>query len=162
MTKSYQNPSSGLKNAGFTLIELLVVVLIIGILSAVALPQYEKAVLKSRAAEALTNLRALETAQIAFYLANGVYTADISQLDVEVAHPEAYGCSISAGSFCNVTVRKGNGLWFEFVWPQPSWPEGQHRCIAPQGNETAIQICKSYGGVLMREESDNLYYVMNQ
>lgn len=61
---------------GFTLIELLVVVLIIGILVAIALPQYQKAVQKARIAEALTILR---RAQDAFVLA---YLEDPSQIPV--------------------------------------------------------------------------------
>lgn len=67
---------------GFTLIELLVVVLIIGILSAVALPQYEKTVEKSRATEALTNLRSIVQSVQLYKMANGVAPNDWDALDV--------------------------------------------------------------------------------
>ena len=56
---------------GFTLIELLVVVLIIGILSSVALPQYTKAVEKSRMTEALTMMRSLQQATDVYLLESG-------------------------------------------------------------------------------------------
>ncbi|MDO5765277.1 MAG: prepilin-type N-terminal cleavage/methylation domain-containing protein [Elusimicrobiales bacterium] len=67
---------------GFTLIELLVVVLIIGILSAVALPQYTKAVEKSRAVEAQVLLGNLVTAETVYEMSQGSYTTDLSELDL--------------------------------------------------------------------------------
>ena len=73
--------------AGFTLIELLVVVLIIGILAAVALPQYQKAVLKSRMAEVLVYLHAYEQGEELYYMANGTYTDYPANLDVSMPFP---------------------------------------------------------------------------
>ncbi len=69
---------------GFTLIELLVVVLIIGILTAVAFPQYEKAVEKSRAAEAISLVSTIAAAEEVYYMANGDYSGDINLLDVDI------------------------------------------------------------------------------
>lgn len=59
------------KKRGFTLIEVLVVVLIIGILSAIALPQYTKAVAKSRATQGLVMLKSIASAYHTYYMANG-------------------------------------------------------------------------------------------
>lgn len=70
---------------GFTLIELLVVVLIIGILSAVALPQYTKAVKKSRVAPLRSTLKTLLQAGEAYKLANGDGSISVEDLDVEVS-----------------------------------------------------------------------------
>ena len=68
---------------GFTLIELLVVVLIIGILAAIALPQYFKAVEKSRAAEALSLFGSIAGAEQRYYLVNDAYTTQFSDLDLD-------------------------------------------------------------------------------
>ena len=66
----------------FTLIELLVVVLIIGILSAIALPQYQKSVERAKMAEAAINLRAIANANLIYYMTNGEYAGpgDINKL----------------------------------------------------------------------------------
>ena len=70
---------------GFTLIELLVVVLIIGILSAIALPQYTTAVEKSRSTEAVTNLGTLVHSAERYYMQTSSYPGtDLTTLDIEI------------------------------------------------------------------------------
>ena len=76
---------------GFTLIELLVVVLIIGILAAMALPQYFKAVERSRMTEAVALLANIAQAQQRKYLQINKYTTDYRGLDV--APKQASGAS---------------------------------------------------------------------
>ena len=71
---------------GFTLLELLVVVLIIGILAAIAFPQYNFAVEKARMTEAIINLQVISKANERFYMTHGRYANafEIDLLDIEI------------------------------------------------------------------------------
>ncbi|WP_428041598.1 type IV pilin protein, partial [Candidatus Avelusimicrobium fimicolum] len=87
-------------SAGFTLIELLVVVLIIGILAAVAVPQYQLAVDKSKFASNMPLLDATRTAQEAYYLANGQYATEFDQLDMQIPKSFTIKLPDSMGGDC--------------------------------------------------------------
>ena len=71
-----------MNNKAFTLIEVLVVVLIIGILTSVALPHYQKAVHKSRFSHALTIAAAIRDAEHVFHDTFNTYTTDLNELDI--------------------------------------------------------------------------------
>ncbi len=109
---------------GFTLIELLVVVLIIGILAAVALPQYQKAVIKARVAEYEVNLKALAQANEACYLRKGE-NCTLDELEIEMPEckpiPRLFnscsyeimsntGVNPSGRKFATVFIQNGFGL----------------------------------------------------
>ncbi len=159
-----------MKSRAFTLIELLVVVLIIGILAAIALPQYQKAVDKSRYATMIPYVRALANAQELYYLENGNYTTNWESLTInypqgvptdsvgnpilgfvklEISTIFAAGHYLdSAGkrvaAYC--IYNRNAGKLFNTV-------EAANKtfCFAYDPNlERGAKICKSFGGVLVK------------
>jgi len=70
---------------GFTLIELLVVIIIIGILSAIALPSFLNQANKAKQSEAKTYIGSMNRAQQAFYLENTLFTSSIGSLGLGIA-----------------------------------------------------------------------------
>ena len=76
---------------GFTLIEMLVVVLIIGVLAAVSLSQYKKAVAKSKAAQLQTAIASVANSVENFYLVQGSYPRSLDDLDIEINLPTTNG-----------------------------------------------------------------------
>lgn len=104
-----------MKNAwpkGYTLIEVLVVVLIIGILSSVALAQYRRTVNKTYVAQSFQMAKAIAEAQELYYLANGSYATNLTNLDISFPGCELKDTVYHRGSWlCKDWFVVGNYAW---------------------------------------------------
>ena len=166
MHKNYQKIFTGHKNAGFKLIELLVVVLIIGILAAVALPQYELAVEKSRASQAILAARAIKDAEEVYYLANGQYTDDFEQLDISVSLPDDFQTVLNAEQDGRVTLhRTKNGFSYQILFgfdrrkANGGSLESLHYCLASVLSDKSVRLCSGYGPFMWEDSQFKRYRI---
>lgn len=84
-------------DSGFTLIELLVVIIIIGVLSAIALPTFLGQANKARESGAKTNLGAINRAQQTYRIENGSFSSSLNNLDIGVSDTDDYEFSVNSG-----------------------------------------------------------------
>ena len=143
------------RQSGFTLIELLVVVLIIGILSAIALPQYQRAVARSRIATLLPLTRAINDAQHRYKLANGEYATDLTNLDIALpgGRSSATSDTWTYGNYvCWLQYDIGGSVYCAFT-NTTSLPDiekyydlSYYICWASKEDKTAISVCQVLSG----------------
>ncbi|WP_141621497.1 type IV pilin protein PilA [Myxococcus sp. AB036A] len=86
------------RNRGFTLIELMIVVAIIGILAAIAIPNFIKFQARSKQSEAKTNLKALYTAQKSFFSEKDRYSDFANEIGFAPERGNRYGYRVSAAA----------------------------------------------------------------
>ena len=157
----------------FTLIELLVVVLIIGILAAVALPQYQTAVNKSRYAGLMPLAKSVKDAEEAQLMATGKYTDQLGDLAVQVPGAAAEdGKSVTSEKGVTVQVVSDKNTGQDYVKAVDGKNEantyvmyfaksprygGEIHCEALTTNEKAQQLCKSYGPIGTVNGTNNKY-----
>lgn len=100
------------KKGGFTLIELMIVVAIIGILAAIAIPNFIRFQAKSKQSEAKTNLKAIFTAQKSYFGEKDKYSSDFTVIgfDPEPANRYSYGliAGCSEAVAATSTTRRAN------------------------------------------------------
>lgn len=138
---------------GFTLLEMLVVVMIIGILTSVAVPQYSRSVRRAEMVEGLAHGKTIYDAALRYKAVNGEVPTDFNQLDVGFAGTTIEGASFVDGNFTytlgdTYTGVKGNlggyDLYMDFPTVSTTGVSAPIRCCP--SNSLGTWLCKNLSG----------------
>ncbi len=154
---------------GFTLIELLVVVLIIGILAAIAVPQYQRAVWKANLHKGIFLVESLYEAQESYFLTHGSYATDIDALDVSIPKNDScvktqnndfsrYKCDFGVigiyDNFSNLQYQDNKGQYIAYLHVLKdhdvgsfTFEKGKRYCFAWPTRQAVLDVCQNMGGV---------------
>ena len=165
------------KKKGFTLIEMLVVVLIIGILAAIAFPQYQLAVLKSRYTQLMVMGDALRKAQDAYYLVHGKYALKINDLDITIPgdcnlsdsggiiYCPKFRCVVNSGwvhaetlgsAYCIMSIQGNKTIYYMTVSLRRNT---KRYCTVSPDSDLGKKVCESFGGRFYTiGENNGLWY----
>jgi prepilin-type N-terminal cleavage/methylation domain-containing protein len=162
-----------INNSAFTLIEMLVVVLIIGILAAIALPQYMKTIRLSRASEALTMLNAIIKGQEEYFLIYGEYTNNIEDLSITIPPAKLdgnmsdedkksnYSYRCWENRTCGAFISNNDYPDFEFVGLNPSfYAHGKKWCIVSSAKTIKAKAICEIMGTFSNSDVNGDYYLL--
>jgi type IV pilus assembly protein PilA len=106
------------RNSGFTMLELVMVIIIIGVLAALAVPQYVSFVEKARVAEATNYIGAIKSAEVAYSAqnpTNGYFTSSMTDLGLNTSTP-LWNFGVAGATNASVTMtatRNGGGTAYD-------------------------------------------------
>ncbi|MGL4221035.1 MAG: pilin [Shewanella sp.] len=128
-------------NKGFTLIELMIVVAVIGVLAAIAIPQYQKYVAKSEFASAYGSLAAAKTNLDDYVISNGAFPTNVSQIGLSASAAMGTISVTSASSSINYAINAASpdakGKTVQLIRGSDGWScsvtGGAEQALLPKG-----------------------------